>query len=396
MHPLTLPREAKFYDPTTAPYIENNNRLTAHIFDYATAKRVQLNKAGEFSQSARGWLPPENQHLTWYFMWAQDTGPQGRHDPLRGVVEDWFQRKAIATMRDRIHGYTRTLREQIVERGTGKVDLATDFAYRLPLQTICGLVGMPLDRETWLRDQIRNANDGSDFYGIGINHEVESYFWEMVAKRQREPKDELLDVIIGGWQAGTMSDREMLGFIWGFYAAGTDTTGTAIANLFSILGELNAFDHIRDNLDDDEILKLAFEETVRYMPPFPAVPVVTLAPVSFGDLAVPTGSTVVVHLTAANRDLAVNRANEAAQPLDIVDLARTPNLHMGFGVGAHHCLGERLARLEAMLALRELLTYLPDLTFDTSQPFHRNTAIVDTVTTAHFEFDQAAAEKLLS
>ncbi|WP_426434546.1 cytochrome P450 [Bradyrhizobium genosp. P] len=43
------------------------------------------------------------------------------------------------------------------------------------------------------------------------------------------------------------------------------------------------------------------------------------------------------------------------------DLARSPNRHLGFGHGAHVCLGQHLARLEMKVFLEELLPRLKTL-----------------------------------
>ena len=51
----------------------------------------------------------------------------------------------------------------------------------------------------------------------------------------------------------------------------------------------------------------------------------------------------------------------AARPLDI---ARKPNLHVGFGHGAHACAGMNVARLEARVALAALARRLPRLMLD--------------------------------
>jgi cytochrome P450 len=44
-----------------------------------------------------------------------------------------------------------------------------------------------------------------------------------------------------------------------------------------------------------------------------------------------------------------------------VDITRSPNPHLGFGHGVHHCLGAQLARVELQVALGALLARCPDL-----------------------------------
>ena len=43
---------------------------------------------------------------------------------------------------------------------------------------------------------------------------------------------------------------------------------------------------------------------------------------------------------------------------------RAVNPHLAFGVGGHRCIGSHLARAEAEIMLREVLTRLPDFEVD--------------------------------
>jgi cytochrome P450 len=72
-------------------------------------------------------------------------------------------------------------------------------------------------------------------------------------------------------------------------------------------------------------------------------------------VAIAAGDIVVPAVLAANRD------PERIPAPDSLDLGRAPNPHVAFGHGAHHCLGARLARLEARIALTAVVARFPDL-----------------------------------
>ncbi|MEV5889143.1 cytochrome P450 [Nonomuraea fuscirosea] len=82
----------------------------------------------------------------------------------------------------------------------------------------------------------------------------------------------------------------------------------------------------------------------------------TLQPVELGGLAIPAGEPVQVVYAAANRD--PRRFDRPA----LLDPGRADNAHLGFGHGIHYCLGAALARAEAQIALRTLLSRFPGLT----------------------------------
>jgi cytochrome P450 len=82
---------------------------------------------------------------------------------------------------------------------------------------------------------------------------------------------------------------------------------------------------------------------------------VTREEVCLGGVTIPAGDTVLPAFNIANRDPA------AFDDPDRLDVGRSPRTHLGFGAGAHHCIGAQLARMELQEAFRGLLTRLPGL-----------------------------------
>jgi len=58
---------------------------------------------------------------------------------------------------------------------------------------------------------------------------------------------------------------------------------------------------------------------------------------------------------SANRD-----ASHFDNP-DSLDLTRTNNKHLAFGLSVHYCLGAPLARMEGQIAINTLLQRMPNL-----------------------------------
>ena len=397
MKPSDFPRDARFHDPSTPPFSAASG--TYNVLSHADVMRVLQNKDQAFSRDQEPYLAEGAPiHMAMDFMWMVEPftldEEAGRHDVLRSVVEPWFRNNAVQTMEPVIRRLTVDTVNEVVSKGTGEVNVATEMSSRLSMRVICRLIGMDIDREGWMRAQLDIFNT-SPWDDMPPQWEVQAYFWQIVAKRLAHPSDELLDVLVSAWRDGTIDDRELLGYLFGFTAAGTDTTGASLANAFSYLAEFDKLDWARDRIDDDEALRRATEETLRFGTPFPMKPLYVRSDVRFGDLEVPAGSVLAVWFAAANRDEAVNGGRRQSDP-STFDPERWPNRHLALGWATHYCLGSELARLETKILLQEALRRLPGLRMDTSKPFRRIAGIVDSVTEAHFTFDQDEADRIRS
>jgi cytochrome P450 len=397
MKPSEFPRDPKFRDPRTPPF--QDERGDYHVFSYADVMRVLLNRDGAFSRDPTPWLPKGPHHMALDFMWAVEPftleGETGRHDVLRGVVEPWFRTRAVRTMEPVIRQLTAELLDEIVASGRGELNLAQELAYPLSMRVICTLTGIELERERWMREKLDEFAQAGSYAELPEQWDVQAYFWQMVAKRLAHPRDELLDVLVAAWRGGQIDDAELLGYVYGFVTAGSDTTGTSFVNAFSLLAEFGELDYARSVLDDEDAMRRIVEEVLRFGTPFPTKPLFVLADTQFGELSVPRNSVVHVWFAAANRDEAVGTGVEQPSP-DEFDPRRWPNRHVALGWGKHFCLGGDLSRLETRILLQETLRRLPGLALDTDRPFVRFAGIVDGVTEAYFRFDQGAAERVAS
>ena len=395
MKPSDFARDPKFRDPHTPPFRDENG--TYHVFSYSDVMRVLMNRESAFSRDPSPLLPKGPHHMALDFMWTVEPftldGEKGRHDALRRVVEPWFKTRAVRDMESVIRELTVGLIDEIVAKGEGELNLARELAYRLSMRVICRLTGIELEREQWLREKLDEFSQAASYGDIPAQFDVQAYFWQLVAKRLARPRDELLDLLVAAWRDGAIDDMELLGYIYGFVAAGTDTTGTSLANAFALLDEFDLLDYARSILDDQEALKNVVEEVLRFGTPFPVKPLFVLKDSQFGELMVPAGSVLSVWYVAANRDEAISGAVEQSDP-SVFDPGRSPNRHLGLGFGKHFCLGGELARLETRILLEEAFRRLPELRMDQTRPFVRFAGIVDGVTEAHFTFDQDAAERV--
>jgi cytochrome P450 len=111
------------------------------------------------------------------------------------------------------------------------------------------------------------------------------------------------------------------------------------------------------------------EETLRFDPPVQMVGRNAVSDMTIAGIEVAAGDVMMLLLAAAQRDPA-----EFDRP-DIFDPDRGALRHLGFGRGAHYCLGAPLARLEAGVALSALTARFPDARLDSDPQYKTNVTL---------------------
>ena len=184
--------------------------------------------------------------------------------------------------------------------------------------------------------------------------QLTDYLTALVAERRKEPGADLLSGLIAAEQEGdNLSHDELVATAMLLLIAGHETTANLIGNgLLALLRHPGELARFRAEPDLD---RPAVEELLRYDGPVQMVERTSLEDVEVGGVTVPRGRVVVLCVGAANRDPAVFRDPKR------LHLARDPNPHLAFSAGHHFCLGASLARVEARIALSELVRRFPNL-----------------------------------
>jgi cytochrome P450 len=394
--PSDFPRDPRFRVPGAA-FVEDG---VAHVRSYRDVRRMMLDGAEEreFSRDSSFWSPPDTRiHATWSFIWGtghrRANGCPGRYGVWREVLEPYFRNRAIDMLGAAVLAHTRALVAAIIDYDTGELNLAAELAYPLALRTNCSLLGIPDEHWGWLSDQlftvIRAPRGG---LSEREPEDVEAYLADLIAARRAHPGDALLDVLIAARDTGRLTDLELLGCVWSLTQSAVEDAGTNTTNTFALLGEYGLLSAARERAHDASWLHWANEEVLRFGSPFPARPAVAVTDLTLdGGVQIAAGTPVRLWISAANRDPEVNGGNPRACDPTVFDPTRAPNRHLSFGVGPRMCPAARLARLQAHIALREVLSALPRLELDPTQPFERHAGITDGVLQAHFRFDQHEA-----
>jgi cytochrome P450 len=300
------------------------------------------------------------------------------HTRRRKLVAGAFTERRMQVLRPAVARIVDDLIDAMVT-GPRPADLKHAFALPLPSSVICALLGVPpedLSRfhawsDTIMADWTRPRAEIAAAFDA-----IYAYMADLIARKRQAPADDLISVLIDARDAGDkLSERELVRFCFGLLLAGHETTANQINLSFVALSEHPA--ELARLRADPALIPDAVEELLRFvqLTASNAIPLarITREEVSLGGVTIPAGETVVPMRAVANRDPA------AFPEPDRLDVLRAPTAHVAFGVGAHHCLGAQLARMELQEAFRGLLTRLPGLRMAVPLgdiEFHHGQAIV--------------------
>jgi cytochrome P450 len=282
------------------------------------------------------------------------------HTRVRRMIVGALTIRAIAAMEPALVRLVDSLLDDAAARGT--LDAIGDFAAAIPIEVIGNLLDIPYQDRAPLRawslailgaleptlnkEQLATGNQAvRDFL---------DYLRVLVVSRRRNPGDPAKDVLtrlIQGRDGDRLDEQTLLHNCIFILNAGHETTTNLIGNA---LEALLRFPDQRDRLLADAVpIQDAIEEFLRFESSNQLGNRIATAPAVIGGVAVETGTNVTLCIGAANRDPAV-----FADP-DRLDLGRTPNRHLAFGLGVHQCAGLTLARLEARIAVQRFVTRFP-------------------------------------
>ncbi|MFC4856001.1 cytochrome P450 family protein [Actinophytocola glycyrrhizae] len=276
------------------------------------------------------------------------------HTRLRRLISAAFTSQRIEMLRPRVTQIAHELLDAI--EGHETVDLIPTFAWPLPFQVICDLLGVPSGSRDEFRAWTNIVADPARQPERAVQlTRLLAVIRELVAEQRAQPGDGLLSELIAVRDGEErLSENELTSMVFMLMVAGTETTINLIGNgVFRLLEDRSRWDQVRA---DPQLLTTAIEEFVRYDSPA-AVTTSRTATETF-DLVghtVEAGTPVVISLARANRD------QDQFPYADQLQLDRRQNPHLGFGHGIHYCLGAPLARLEAEVAYTVLMTRFPEL-----------------------------------
>lgn len=278
-----------------------------------------------------------------------------KHDVFRKIVAGRFAPRDIAALEPIVHDVVAELLSDLED--LAQPDLARDFAWPLPPRVVLHFLGFPQSDHPWLQntfERMLGRTPGSQELPPGAveAHEaMRDYLRDLRDTPARADDDTPIGDVFSATRAGTIDAEESIGYLFLLFLAGMETTVGVVSNAALLIGRHPV--QRRRLLDGSVGATEAIEEVLRYEAPVQYLARSTTRPVELHRAVIAAGGRVLLVWGAANRD------ERNWEDPDQFDVGRPIKRHLAFGEGIHFCVGAPLARLEARIAIAELLKRFP-------------------------------------
>jgi len=282
------------------------------------------------------------------------------HTEFRRLVSRAFTPRSVAALEPTVRSFVAERIDGLRREGGG--DVAAAVFKPLPSMVVAHYLGVPpSDRDQFDRwtEMIVAASAAGDATGApNAVMELFGYFSDLVEYRRAsgDVGDDTISTLVSAG-AGTVATLGILGFAFTMVTGGNDTTTGLLGGAAELLTDRP--DQRELLLADPDAIPAAVEELLRLTSPVQGLARTTTTDVSLEGRTIPAGRRVMLLFASANRD--EGRFGPDAAELDVT---RDAKPILSFGYGAHHCLGAAVARLQARVALEELLSRCPRFAVD--------------------------------
>ena len=286
------------------------------------------------------------------------------HTRIRRLFQAAFTRRALAAFEPRIAALVDGYLDRFADQG--RMEVVGEFSFKLPIEVVCDLLGVPAGDRLLLRDwalailgALEPALSRAELdAGNRAVDEFKAYLRDLIAHRRAHPGQardtEVLSVLADAQADGEkLTEVELLHQCIFMLNAGHETSTNMLSHgVHEMLRHPGQIARLRD---DPALIDPMVEEVLRYQAPIQINNRRSTTDQVVGGVDLPGGTPVHMIVAAANRD-----PDQFADP-DRFDITRRPNRHLSFGLGVHICAGNAMARLEGVIAFRRLFDRFPNL-----------------------------------
>ena len=281
------------------------------------------------------------------------------HSKYRRIVQAPFTRPRTLKMLAQMHDLSRMLIDSVAGQTHFDVCTVTD---KLPGYAFCSIMGLSMENEKLYRRFAYAMVEGAmnPAASAPTVMEMGTYWLDLIAERRRHPGEGLIDaMILADCDGRKLSDEELLEFCTVLLLGGFDNTLRFLANaLYRLARDTELTQRLVAN---PSLIPSAINEFLRLDAPACIFRLVRNT-VEVGGVIMRAGEIVGLIYPICNRD-----PRQFCDPDQFI-IGRSPNRHLTFGTGVHHCLGAFLAHAEGAGMLEQFLKRYPNFELDPEKP----------------------------
>lgn len=269
-----------------------------------------------------------------------------RHNRLRRLMTPALTREAVQSLASRIR--ERTARLLAERSGAGEFDFAEEIASRIPIWTICDLLGIPESEHDLLVSLTKEALSSGDaeqtvVTALAARQEILLCLLDQVAAQRRRPAAGLIAGLIDAeFEDLPLTDDQIVTNCYSIILGGDETARLTMINAVHAFANDPA---LWQRFGAAADLGTAVEEVIRCCAPTMHFGRVAAVDVDVDGVGIAAGDIVTMWNISANRD------EKRFPDPETMRFDRRPNPHLAFGYGPHFCIGAPLARLEIAIVL---------------------------------------------
>jgi cytochrome P450 len=281
------------------------------------------------------------------------------HAKAKGVLNGVITPKRLKENETYMTGLSDRLIDEFI--GRGGFEVLGDYSRPFATLVIADLLGVPEEDRPAFRNMVGQLPGQ-----IGVEMDVSSnplakigmYFFQYIEDRRANPRDDVLTTLAlqkypDGALPSTVDVVTAAAFLFG---AGQDTTVSLIASLLRFLADDPELQ--RKLRADHSLIPNFIEETLRLEGTAKSTFRMAKVPVKVGDVEVKPGTTLMLMISALNRD-----PKKFENPATLQPERANSREHLAFGRGIHACAGAPLARAEAKVTLERFFARTKDIRF---------------------------------
>jgi cytochrome P450 len=284
------------------------------------------------------------------------------HRKFRALTQAWFQPKGVKQLEARVVALARRTVDELLAASPA-CDFYEQIAVWYPLRVVMLILGLPAEDEARLLRITQayfggsdpDVQKGSDL--VRATQDYVAYFDGVSADRQRHPTDDVASLIANSQIDGRpIGHYEASSYYIALASAGHDTvSSTAAGGLLELIRNPGEWRKLQA---DPSLLPSAMDEMVRWVSPVKHFFRTASQDCQLRGQSIQAGQNLMLSYPSANRD------EDLFDDPYAFRVDRSPNKHVGFGYGAHVCLGMFLAKLELQALFREILDRVESFELD--------------------------------